>query len=146
MTTRQLSVPGPAERTDSRLLLSSLLDFAQAHQERLAEQVAELRITVPQAKVLYFVETAPTVRKLAVELRCDASYVTGLVDRLEEQKLLTRQVDPEDRRVKRLSLTAGGRRLRAKVVRAMDEAPGLSLLSDEETRQLDVLLKKASAN
>lgn len=127
-------------------LLGSLLDFAQTHQDRLAKEVTALRVTVPQAKVLYHVDDAPTVRKLAAKLRCDASYVTGLVDRLEEQKLLRRQVDPEDRRVKKLTLTASGRRLRTKVVRVMDDAPGLALLSADEKRQLEELLRKVSEN
>ncbi|MGW1199822.1 MarR family winged helix-turn-helix transcriptional regulator [Streptomyces sp. NPDC002536] len=145
MTTQQLPPAGTVPREDN-LLLSTLLNFAQSHQERLADQAAVLGLTVPQARVLYFVASAPTVRKLAVKLRCDASYVTGLVDRLEEQKLMKRQVDPADRRVKMLTLTAAGRRLRGKVVRIMDEAPGLELLTEKEKLLLGELLKKASAN
>lgn len=144
MTLQQLPADPTAHR-DENVLLSTLLRFAQTHQERFAEQAAGLGLTVPQARVLYHVDAAPTVRKLAAKLRCDASYVTGLVDRLEAREVMKRQVDPDDRRVKVLSLTASGRRLRDQVVRAMDDAPGLDTLSTEEKQQLGALLRKASA-
>ena len=127
-------------------LLSVLLDFAQAHHERLAEHVARLGLTMPQARAVYYVDSAPTVRKLAARLRCDASYVTVLVDRLEEQKLMRRKINPSDRRVKVLTLTAAGRRLQQQVARAMDDPPGLEGLSADEKRQLGDLLRKATAN
>ncbi|MFJ2769010.1 MarR family winged helix-turn-helix transcriptional regulator [Streptomyces sp. NPDC087300] len=139
------TAPPAAGKAAESVLLSSLLDFAQAHQDQLVRTAADLGITVPQARALYHVVTAPTVRKLAVKLRCDASYVTGLVDRLEERKLMKRQVDPDDRRVKMLTLTAAGRRMHTKVARTMDTAPALEALTDEEKTRLGALLEKVSA-
>ena len=46
--------------------------------------------------------------ELASALSCDASNVTGLVDRLESRGLLQRSPSAEDRRVKVLSLTPLG--------------------------------------
>src|SRR5580658_10096911 len=48
------------------------------------------------------------MRDLAAELMCDASTVTGLVDRLEERRLVERRPAPEDRRIKALVLTEHG--------------------------------------
>jgi DNA-binding MarR family transcriptional regulator len=134
----------PDER-DGGGLLAILLDFAQAHRERLAEHLARLGLTTAQARTLYYVDSAPTVRELAVRLKCDASYVTVLVDRLEEQRLMRRRVSPSDRRIKMLTLTAAGRRLQRQVARAMDDPPGLEGLSADEKRQLSDLLRKATA-
>src|SRR6478736_7965719 len=46
---------------------------------------------------------------LAKELRCDASNVTWLADRLEARGFVERHTAPTDRRVKTLSLTDAGR-------------------------------------
>ncbi|MFG3253171.1 MarR family winged helix-turn-helix transcriptional regulator [Streptomyces sp. NPDC048172] len=148
MTTAQApSTPVPTQQQAAGSgLLHSLLDFAQSHQDRLAETAADLGLTVPQARALYHVAAAPTVRKLAVELHCDASYVTGLVDRLEGRKLMKREVDPADRRVKKLTLTTAGKRVRTKLTRAFDQAPGLDNLSQDEKRELESLLNKVSGS
>src|SRR5919198_6325726 len=49
---------------------------------------------------------------LADTLLCDASNVTGIVDRLEARNLIERRAAPHDRRVKLLALTDEGTRLR----------------------------------
>src|SRR5437773_9802158 len=45
---------------------------------------------------------------IAEIMRCDASQVTWLVDRLEERGLVERQTLPSDRRVKSIALTPRG--------------------------------------
>ena len=49
---------------------------------------------------------------LAGNLACDASNVTGVVDKLEARGLIARQADENDRRVKALVVTPKGRELR----------------------------------
>ncbi|QKW11195.1 MarR family transcriptional regulator [Streptomyces sp. NA04227] len=51
-----------------------------------------------------------TMRELATALSCDASNVTGVVDRLERRGLVNREPSPTDRRVKHVLLTDEGRR------------------------------------
>ncbi len=48
------------------------------------------------------------MRALAGLLACDASNITGLVDRLEAQGLVSRHLDPGDRRVKNVVATEKG--------------------------------------
>ena len=61
--------------------------------------------------------------ELAEHLYCDASNVTGIVDRLEGRGLVERKPDPNDRRVKRLVLTPQGQTLwQAHHDRIFDEA------------------------
>ena len=82
--------------------------------------------------------------EVAKKLLSSQSGMTGKLDRLEEQGLIQRLPDPEDRRVVRLRVTDGGRRL-------IDEAFSSSLdvyesildhLSPAEREQLATLLNK----
>jgi DNA-binding MarR family transcriptional regulator len=80
--------------------------------------------------------------RLADTLSCDASNVTGLVDRLESRGLVKRQSSAADRRVKVLQLTPTGSRLRAQLLRQMTgRSLPLSRLSLEERRTLVKLLE-----
>src|SRR5919197_2353656 len=60
---------------------------------------------------------------LADMLFCDASNVTGIVDRLEARGLIQRRAAAHDRRVKLLALTDDGVRLRDEVTRRMQVPP-----------------------
>jgi DNA-binding MarR family transcriptional regulator len=82
--------------------------------------------------------------EVAGALSCDASNVTGLVDRLEARGLVARQPSPADRRVKVLTLTAAGRRVRAVLIERLTAPPDdrLGRLSAQEQRQLVDLLRR----
>ena len=81
--------------------------------------------------------------RIAETLACDASNVTGLVDRLEARGLVRRQPSEEDRRVKALGLTPTGARLRAVVLERMTKPPdSLSRLSPSEQRSLVRILRR----
>jgi DNA-binding MarR family transcriptional regulator len=83
------------------------------------------------------------MRMLAGELRCDASNVTWLADRLEERRLVERRTDPTDRRVKTLALTGPGRTVRGKIADQLTvPPPALLHLSTAELRTLHQLLQK----
>jgi len=82
------------------------------------------------------------MRTLAEALACDASNVTGLVDRLESRGLIRREQSAEDRRVKVLELTAAGIRLRSTVLERMMKPPeSMSRLPADEQRALVKILK-----
>src|SRR5690242_10230656 len=55
------------------------------------------------------------MRLLAESLACDASNVTGIVDKLESRGLIARHVDENDRRIKMLVVTEKGQALREKL-------------------------------
>jgi DNA-binding MarR family transcriptional regulator len=48
------------------------------------------------------------MRSLAESLHCDASYMTDLVDKLEQRGMIERRSSAEDRRVKLIALTGWG--------------------------------------
>ena len=99
-----------------------------------------VNLTMPQLKVLMCVATnngAPSghiARRLGVGL----STVTGIVDRLAEHDLVTRQEDPDDRRVTMVRPTARGRALVDELTRYRDEAI-TALLSRLDGNQLQVV-------
>src|SRR5262245_49308832 len=74
---------------------------------------AELRLSPTQCHLLHLIDPdRPIPMGLVAEtLACDASNVTGLVDRLESRGLVRRQPSPADRRLKVLVLTPTGARL-----------------------------------
>ncbi|HZD66526.1 MAG TPA: MarR family transcriptional regulator, partial [Acidimicrobiales bacterium] len=77
---------------------------------RLREEFEALGLTLGVAKAL--LRLSPTepnaMRQLAGALHCDNSYVTTVVDALEERGLARREAHPRDRRVKVVVLTAAG--------------------------------------
>lgn len=80
---------------------------------------------------------------LADILGCDASNVTGIVDKLESRGLAQRE-QGEDRRVKVLTLTEEGERLRVEIrERSLQPAPWMLSLSRDDQRELREILKRA---
>ncbi|MFN8163626.1 MAG: MarR family transcriptional regulator [Solirubrobacterales bacterium] len=84
-----------------------------------------------------------TMSEVATVLHCDNSNVTGIVDVLEEKGLAMRRPSEDDRRVKLISLTAEGRRVRGRLTRAVEKPPGwLRELSEDDQRTLRDLLRR----
>src|SRR5437667_12890920 len=86
-----------------------------AHREHLPSAGTAFGLSPAQCHVLHLIEPGRPLPmgRLAETLACDASNVTGLVDRLESRGLIRRQTSPRDRRVKVLHLTPAGARARA---------------------------------
>src|SRR5262245_10502134 len=134
-----LAVPPPSKA--SQLLL--LLFFTQ--RSSLPSLAAELELSPAQCHVLHLLDPDRPVPmgKLAETLSCDASNVTGLVDRLESRGLLRRRSSDADRRIKVLVLTATGARVRAALLdRMTSPPPALQRLSAREQRMLVRLLEQ----
>lgn len=86
---------------------------------------------------------APSMRAIAERLRCDASYVTMLVDQLEGAGLVERRVSPTDRRVKLVHLTPAGRQARDRASAELNSPPAtMDRLTEREARTLARLLGK----
>ena len=84
---------------------------------------------------------------LAERLFCDASNVTGIADRLEARGLVRRQPAAGDRRVKALTITPAGVRLRQQVVELMSQPPeAIAALSEDDQRALRDILARAVEN
>jgi MarR family transcriptional regulator, organic hydroperoxide resistance regulator len=119
------------------------LFFAQ--RANLPPLAAELQLSPAQCHVLHLIdpERPLPMGQLAETLACDASNVTGLVDRLESRGLVRRRPSAADRRVKVLVLTPTGARLRALLVDRLTAPPAsLERLSLREQRALVRILTR----
>jgi DNA-binding MarR family transcriptional regulator len=104
---------------------------------------SQLELHPAQAGALLQLASPLPMNELAAVLACDNSNVTGLVDRLEARGLVARQANPDDRRVKRVVLTAAGSRLRDQLLEHVGRPPaGIERLSPAEQRQLRDLLRR----
>lgn len=134
--------PTPAPPGGAWPLLVRLF-FAQ--RANLPPLAAALQLSPAQCHVLHLIEPDRPIPmgRLAQTLACDASNVTGLVDRLESRGLLRRRPSAEDRRVKVLVLTRTGARLRALLVDRMMAPPAaLERLSAREQQSLVRILRR----
>lgn len=120
-----------------------VLELARRLHAYCEEQVARLDLTAAQALLLRQIVGAVPMGEIAGKLGCDASNLTGIVDRLETRGLVERRVNPADRRVKQLVLTGAGSRLRERAAAISMVAPGVSALSADELRALRELLRRA---
>jgi len=112
---------------------------------QLPTLAAEFDLSPVQCHVLHLIEPNQPVAmgRLAETRACDASNVTGLVDRLESRGLVARRAAAHDRRVKVLVLTPTGARLRAQMHARMEQPPdSLRRLSAVERRRLVQILER----
>src|SRR5215470_15777095 len=122
-----------------------LVKFFFTQRADLPSLASEFELSPAQCHVLHLIEPdrPMPMGRLAEALACDASNVTGLIDRLESRGLIRRHSSSADRRVKALELTAAGARLRSTVLERMTKPPeSLSRLSAEEQRALVKILKR----
>jgi DNA-binding MarR family transcriptional regulator len=134
--------PAAPTPSDAWSLLVRLF-FAQ--RANLPPLAAELELSPAQCHVLHLIEPDRPIPmgQLAETLACDASNVTGLVDRLESRGLVRRRPSAGDRRVKVLVLTPTGSRLRAVLLERMTTPPAaLERLSLREQRALVRILAR----
>ena len=122
-----------------------LVRFSMTQRTTLPAVAAELELSPAQCHLLNLIEPdrPMPMGELANALACDASNVTGLVDRLESRGLLQRSPSAEDRRVKVLSLTPLGTRVRASLLEKMTTSPPtLRRLSATDQRALARILRR----
>jgi len=125
------------------------MDLFISQKAWMNESIAEFDITPQMAHALHVLpdKDSLTMTQLASELACDASNVTGVVDRLEARGLAERRVSTEDRRVKCVVLTAAGRRLLRRIDEKLDVAsPAIAALSQADQRTLREILERALAH
>jgi MarR family transcriptional regulator, organic hydroperoxide resistance regulator len=122
-----------------------LVRFSFTQRATLPALAAELELSPAQCHLLNQIDPdrPMPMKELANALSCDASNVTGLVDRLESRGLITRSPSTADRRVKVLKLTPLGAKVRAALLERMTSSPPtLGRLSEAEQRALARILRR----
>ena len=88
-------------------------------------------------------ETQQTIGELARALQVSQPTMSSTVKKLEEKRLVTLVPDPDDRRIRRVSVSPAGTKARNKAVKALDATKSeLEVLSQKEWKQLLPLLNR----
>lgn len=142
MAPRSASAAGEAWQYVAELFMS------QEIQQRFHDACEAADLSPPQFKALLSLEEgrSQSMRALGEEWRCDASWVTGIVDGLEDRGYVQRQAHATDRRVKVVVLTSLGEKAKARALARLYEPPdSFNSLTPAEQVQLRSLLAKVRA-
>ncbi|MCD4802713.1 MAG: MarR family transcriptional regulator [Anaerolineales bacterium] len=97
--------------TDVEAIERVMLQLGWATHRQLHQELAEFNLTVSQfaaMRALQGFDEGSTMSELAEAARQISATMTGIVDRLVEREIITRQRDPDDRRALHVSLTEKG--------------------------------------
>ncbi|SFT10760.1 transcriptional regulator, MarR family [Sulfitobacter marinus] len=112
-------------------------------------KAAGIDMTSVQFAALQTIHEAPGIdqARLAHHIAYDRATIGGVVDRLERKGWVTRSINPEDKRARRVALTGRGRAVLQKAAPIISALQGniLSGLSDAECAQFIALAAKAVA-
>ena len=136
-----------SEEDLARDVWSSVSALFLAERPRINAELGEIGLHPVQALALRFLEPGEPrpMSALAGLLRCDASNVTNIADRLESAGLVERRPAEQDRRVKTLVLTPLGERVRARVADVWARPPAsFAALPPEDLEALQRILARAS--
>ena len=143
----------PAEhKAEVRLWLRLLTCTTLIENEVRSRLRDQFEVTLPRFDLMAQLERAPkgmTLGELSQRMMVSNGNVTGLVDRLVEQGLITRQPSLKDRRAQIVSLTAQGRKSFRAMARTNGDWVG-ELFADLSVNDIELLMKllgktKASA-
>jgi DNA-binding MarR family transcriptional regulator len=133
-----------APRVDTAQLMELLSVSLGVYYGDFTVAAASENLTASQGKALTVLRRGPVaMRALAETLACDASNVTGIINRLEKRGLVRRETSESDRRVTNLVITPEGEQvtdtIRAKMRATQD---GLNRLGDQDRNCLYALLER----
>ena len=114
----------------------------------IRSKLADSGITWPQFHALYHIgEDGIPVNELARELSCNASNITGLIDRMIENDWVYREHSSEDRRVWMIKLTDEGVKLKVQIIpkHLKNIQDRMAVLDEQEIETLKMLLDKLIA-
>jgi DNA-binding MarR family transcriptional regulator len=137
--------PDPLPVGDDALeIWGRLMPLFHASRAAFFGVMGELSLTPPHGRAVMTLSAGPVkMRDLAEQMVCDASYVTNVVDRLEQLGLARRQESPGDRRVREIVLTGAGYLAAARIKEAMARPPAaLAKLSAGDLAALLRILRK----
>lgn len=104
----------------------------------LGQQLEQYGISIPQSFILKSLieENGITLKEIGSRTLIDSSSMTVLVDKLEKDKLVERQLDAQDRRAIRIFITEAGRNLANEVIEvAFNFNAKLSAIIENENQE-----------
>ncbi|GAA3035071.1 MarR family transcriptional regulator [Kitasatospora albolonga] len=147
MTEPTHGTPPPADAI-TREVVDLMAGLVAVFHREYEEAAAARSLTGAQAKVLALLRRGPMpMRHIAQTLSCEPSNITGIVDRLEGRGFVTREADPQDRRVKLVAATESGDAATEELRESLNFArEPLAALDEEERTQLRDLLRRMLAH
>ena len=122
------------------------LRFSLLSHKKLEDDLEKLGLTPPQFYVLATIGYAGGLPfgEIGAKMMVTVSNLTGIVDRLEEKKLVSRKRDENDRRVVHVVLTERGVKLYKNAITLFEKsiAQIFSSLDKSAQKELSVLLRK----
>jgi DNA-binding MarR family transcriptional regulator len=125
-----------AEANELAEFATALYQLVETLRGEHEEAAASAGLTAPQAMILTLLSEPTSMRQFAERMGCDASNITGIVDRLEAKGLVVRAVDQADRRVKRIARTPAGDVAVSRFQEEMVRASSLAKLTPKARRGL----------
>jgi len=135
---------GAAKKLTADDCLPVMIEFLLSQKAWWVAVCAEFDLTPMQGHAVRVLEPDRplAMSTLAEALVCDASNVTGIVDKLESRGLIARQSAEGDRRIKMLVVTEKGRLLRDQLwARTMEPPRAVTALPEETRRRLAEALR-----
>jgi DNA-binding MarR family transcriptional regulator len=127
----------PTDLSEFAMTLYTLVEEVRREHEGAA---AEVGLTATQATILGLLAKPASMSELAQRMGCDASNITGLIDRMEAKGLVTRTTVPGDRRVNRVVQTTEGQAAMAGFLKQLSVASPLATLSASDRKVMQELL------
>ena len=122
------------------------LRFSLHSHKKLEDDLQELGLTPPQFYVLATIGYAGRLPfgEIGAKMMVTVSNLTGIVDRLEEKKLVVRKRDEKDRRVVHVVLTDKGAKLYTSTIPQFEKSVAriFTGLSKPEQKELSAILRK----
>ena len=111
-----------------------------------SERLEEFGVTPGQYGILncLWSQGSATPKEIAQTLRLENSTVSGMLDKLQKRGLVTRVLDPNDRRSIRVEASEAGKAIREDVLRTVDELNQavLAPFTAQQRQQLLELLRR----
>jgi DNA-binding MarR family transcriptional regulator len=131
---------GPPTLADMQRLVGRFVD---AYVREVGAAANRHGLTAAQTRALLLLAEPLPMRTLAERLYCDASNVTGIIDRLESRGLVRRQPDEVDRRIKNVTATPAGSDIAGQILGQLHGTrQALETLTPEERVSLRDLLER----
>lgn len=138
--------PRPFFTSYSTSLWVRFLRFGLHSHKKLEDDLDKLGLTPPQFYVLATIGYAGSLPfgEIGAKMLVTVSNLTGIVDRLEEKKLVARKRDEKDRRVVHVILTDKGTKLYKSTIPLFEKSVGdiFSRLSMADQKELSAIMRR----
>jgi len=136
----------PFFATFTTTLWIRFLRFGLKSHKKLEDDLANVGLTPPQFYVLATIGYAGGLPfgEIGAKMMVTVSNLTGIVDRLEEKKMVVRRRDDHDRRVVHVVLTEKGAKLYKTTIPLFEKsiAQVFLMLNRKQQKELSTLLRK----